>query len=113
MGNDDLFKRRKKERIKRKENIRKLNPSKWLIICEGEKTEPNYFKKAGLNYKYHKNDEEIYFKLCKYGSLENAIEYAQKIFLSKQNQNPSQTESCTTVYNFFLQVEEAIEELNK
>lgn len=28
-----------------------------------------YFKKSGLNYKYKKNDEKIYIKLCTYGSL--------------------------------------------
>lgn len=31
-----------------------------------------YFKKASLDYKYHKNDKEIYNKLCKYGSLDRA-----------------------------------------
>ena len=46
MGSDNLFKRRQDERKNRKENIRKLKSSNWLVVCEGTKTEPNYFKGA-------------------------------------------------------------------
>lgn len=40
MGTDDLFK--KKKALSRKKETRL--PRKILIVCEGEKTEPNYFK---------------------------------------------------------------------
>mgnify|MGYP003571294647 CR=1 FL=1 len=38
--------RHEKERSKRSENTKTLKSSKWLIVCEGTKTEPNYFKQA-------------------------------------------------------------------
>ncbi len=43
MGKDDLFKKRKNKDFKRKEKNRKQKDS-FLIICEGEETEPNYFR---------------------------------------------------------------------
>lgn len=229
MGSDNIFRKRGEERKKRKENIEKLRSSTWLIVCEGEQTEPNYFKgaveeinkdideeyklkvkiegkgmntvslvksvediqneidgykfttvpygkifvvfdkdsfsnelfdkavemcekngyialwsnqaiefwfllhfnliesrmdrtiyatklneyfkKEGLNYKYKKNDEKIYEKLITYGSLENAIKNATKIHSNYSNEKPSKSESCTTVYKFFNEVNERIKEL--
>lgn len=46
MGSDNLHIRRSVERKSRKENILKQRSSNWLIVCEGTKTEPNYFEKA-------------------------------------------------------------------
>lgn len=46
MGSDNLHIRRSAERKSRKENILKQRSSNWLIVCEGTKTEPNYFEKA-------------------------------------------------------------------
>lgn len=229
MGSDNLFNRRKAERQRRKENIKKQKSSTWLIVCEGEQTEPNYFigaineinkniedkyklkvriegkgknttslvkaaediqneidgyktrtipygkifvvfdkdsfsddafdeainmcnnngyiplwsnqaieywfllhfnyidvgmdrkmyatkineyfKKNGLTYKYQKNDKEIYLKLCKYGSKENAIKNAKKIHSKHLQIRPSKAESCTTVYKFFDYINERIDEL--
>jgi hypothetical protein len=42
MGSDDIFKKRKTD-LTRLQKTRKLR--RILIVCEGEKTEPNYFKK--------------------------------------------------------------------
>ena len=70
-----------------------------------------YFKKHGLNYRYTKNDKEIYSKLVKYGSLENAIKNAKKIYLKHLNDTPASSESCTTVYKFFDHVDERLNEL--
>ncbi|NLI58944.1 MAG: RloB domain-containing protein [Clostridium sp.] len=44
MGSDDLFKKRKGAKKKRKESIRERAPYRYLIVCEGGKTEPNYFE---------------------------------------------------------------------
>lgn len=44
MGSDDLHKKRVRERKVRKEAVRDLIPYRILIVCEGEKTEPGYFK---------------------------------------------------------------------
>ena len=46
MGSDNLFNRHREERKKRKESVIKQRSSNWLIVCEGVKTEPNYFKGA-------------------------------------------------------------------
>ena len=229
MGTDNLFYKHNKERIKRKENIKQQKSNTWLVVCEGTKTEPNYFKRAveiinkqldddyklkvefvglgkntvslvksvdniertidkyklktipygkifvvfdkddfdadlfnnaikmceengyiplwsnqaiefwfllhfnyidskidrnlykekleeyfknnGYRYKYKKNDNKIYDKLIKYGSLDNAIKNARKIYNNHINDLPSDAESCTTVYNFFDEVNDRLNEL--
>lgn len=70
-----------------------------------------YFSDSGLKYKYHKNDKDIYDKLCAYGSLEEAIKRAKRIHLNHMNDTPSKSESCTTVYRFFDEVDERLDEL--
>ncbi len=70
-----------------------------------------YFKKAGLIYRYKKNDQEIYQKLCKYGSLENAMKYAKHIHSIHYKDTPASSESCTTVYEFFETINERLNEL--
>lgn len=54
MGSDDLFKKRRGNKKRRIENVRELAPYRYLIVCEGEKTEPNYFEgiKRRINSKY-------------------------------------------------------------
>lgn len=46
MGSDNLHTRRAAEREKRRENTLKQRSSNWLVVCEGKKTEPNYFEEA-------------------------------------------------------------------
>ncbi len=230
MGSDNLFRKRKAIRRARKEEIKKQKPSNWLVVCEGTKTEPNYFKSAideinkklpdnsklkvnvvgcgentlslvktaedlqseydkylnekvvpygkkfvvfdkddfddeqfnravdlckkcnfiplwsnqaiefwfllhfyyidskmnrrqyaekidqyfmdkGLKNKYKKNDPKIYKKLCQYGSVENARKNAEKVFKQNFNGSPAKAESCTTVYKFFDEIDETIDEL--
>lgn len=229
MGNDNFHKRRVEERKARKENTKRQKSSTWLIVCEGTKTEPNYFEKAikeinkkidndeyklkvkiegkgmnttslvkatdlqveidkysssvvpygkifvvfdkddfnekdfdeavkmcedngyiplwsnqalefwfllhfnyicskmnrneyakkineyfkakGLNYKYKKNDDNIYNLLCQYGSLDQARKYAKKISNEHQGHKPSISESCTQVYKFFDEIDERLNEL--
>ena len=222
MGSDDLFNKRREERKIRQINVLKQKSSNWLIVCEGTKTEPNYFKEVinrinklldkenqfrvkivgkgvgtralldttidivsnelipygnvfvvfdkddftkedfdktikicerkgyiplwsnqaiefwfllhfyyidtkmdrklyatkineylnnkGFKYKYQKNDSNFFNILNKYGSLDMAIKNAYKIFKIHQNELPSDSESCTTVYRFF---EEIIKRLNE
>ena len=43
MGSDDLFKKRRKERKKRSHDFRLPKINSYLIVTEGEKTEPLYF----------------------------------------------------------------------
>jgi len=44
MGSDDLFKRQKAGEVKKSDKLRKELKDSILIVCEGEKTEPNYFR---------------------------------------------------------------------
>jgi len=51
---DQLFKKRQGKRKLRKEAIREVSPFRYLIVCEGSKTEPFYFDgiKKLINEKY-------------------------------------------------------------
>jgi hypothetical protein len=44
MGTDNLFWKRKNRSLNRRSGNRGTPPNSFLIVCEGEKTEPNYFK---------------------------------------------------------------------
>ena len=49
MGTDNLFWKRKNKSLKRKSRNRGKPPESFLIVCEGGKTEPNYFKAFKLS----------------------------------------------------------------
>lgn len=49
MGTDDLFKKRREERKRRKYEFRNPRANSFLIVTEGERTEPLYF--AGMKKK--------------------------------------------------------------
>jgi hypothetical protein len=63
MGHDKLFQKRKAV-LTRLQNTRKLR--RILIVCEGEKTEPNYFRKFPAN-------PEIYDGIDVYGTGYNTV----------------------------------------
>ena len=69
--------------LKRKVSIR--NKRKYyLIVCEGEATEPNYFEGLklellGEDFRYEKNSEQMYALLKKHGSQEDAIRNAKRL----------------------------------
>ena len=42
MSKDERNKRNREGRRAKKEKIRDMRSLEWLIVCEGEKTEPNY-----------------------------------------------------------------------
>ena len=44
MGKDDLFKKKRQERKKRKFEYRSPKANSFLIVTEGKRTEPLYFK---------------------------------------------------------------------
>lgn len=50
MGSDCFYKRRVADRKKRKEDVINQKSSKWLVVCEGTKTEKNYFEKAVADF---------------------------------------------------------------
>ena len=79
------YKRRKTSSYRRKADIRKKR-NKILIVCEGEKTEPNYFKKFPLN------EAEIEVKIIGTGYntdslVEKANEIKKRAFKEKEPYN--------------------------
>ena len=46
MGSDDLFKKRRAARKERKYEYKTPKANSFLIVTEGERTEPLYFKKS-------------------------------------------------------------------
>jgi hypothetical protein len=76
VGSDDIFKKRRAERTKRKESIREKNPLKYLIVCEGARTEPLYFEeiKRRIAAKYEAQRVNDYVTLEIEGTGRNTID---------------------------------------
>jgi hypothetical protein len=88
---NERLKRFAREEQKRKKNIR--NKRKYyLIVCEGEATEPNYFEGLkqdlpkgvltpvlGEGFRYEKNSEQMYAWLKEHGSQEDAIRNGKRL----------------------------------
>lgn len=55
LGSDNLFKKRREERKKRKYDYKMVNTNSFLIVTEGKRTEPLYFK--GLQKKIKEKRE--------------------------------------------------------
>lgn len=85
MGFDDLHRKRQGNLRKRKAEIKELKPLRFLIVCEGEKTEPNYFEalRKMLNEKYKKNfitlKVECVDIIGKGRNTESLVEYTKKV----------------------------------
>lgn len=57
MGTDDLFKKAKLAKEKREINKKRIVLDTILILCEGEKTEPNYFN--GIRKDFHLSNIKV------------------------------------------------------
>lgn len=85
MGTDNLFRKRRGIKKRRKENIRERAPYRYLIVCEGGKTEPNYFEgiRKMLDEKHKdKIDVKVRIELDIEGTgrnTEDLLNYAKKI----------------------------------
>ena len=80
MGSDKLFHRRKakqKRDLKRKQ-AKRAPYDKVLIVCEGEKTEPNYFLELRDHYRLHTANIEICSD-CGSAPI-NVVERAKQIY---------------------------------
>lgn len=133
MGFDDLHRKRQGNLRKRKLEIKELEPLRFLIVCEGEKTEPNYFEalRKKLNDKYRKNFVTLkvecvdiigkgrntkslveYTKKIRdnaiigYGNYPRAVKSAKRLEELHEGQTPADSKPMTKVY-------ELIEELKK
>ena len=85
MGFDDLHRKRQGNLRKRKSEIKELEPLRFLIVCEGEKTEPNYLEalRKKLNDKYRKNFVTLRIEcvdiIGRGRNTESLVEYTKKI----------------------------------
>lgn len=86
MGTDDIFKKRKANAIKVKSHKRRLSVrneyEKVLIVCEGEKTEKNYFD--GLKNLFKINLMSVKVITSEYGSAPSSV-VAYALDLYKKN----------------------------
>lgn len=81
MGSDDLHHKRKQRRassLKRK-SARRAVYDRVLVVCEGSKTEPNYFKEIRATYRLSTANIDICGKECDSDPL-SVIKYAIKTF---------------------------------
>ena len=80
MGSEDLAKRRSKERKTRISKEKELRAETWLIVCEGTKTEPNYFKSL-LDYVNTMSTKKIKFKVVGTGrNTESLVDSVEELF---------------------------------
>jgi hypothetical protein len=62
MGTDDLFKKERTERKSRVSKEKEKRAETWLFVCEGTKTEPNYFDSL-MKYANSKSNRKIKYKI--------------------------------------------------
>lgn len=84
MGTDNLFWKRKNRSLKRNSRNRGNPLTSFLIVCEGEKTEPNYFKSFRLS------SAEVQIVGCGHNTkslVEKAIDIRKKAKGENRNYN--------------------------
>jgi len=95
MGGDDLFKKHKSKRLKeyQRKNASRQPYERILIVCEGEKTEPIYFKSLCDHLGLHTANIEITGNCG--SSPKNVFEKGKEIFeKAKKEQNPFDRVYC-------------------
>ena len=89
MGTDELFHKRRIRREREFDRLRKIRSSNEvvLIICEGEKTEPNYFK--GLRAILRLNKENVVIHDRRSGSdPQSLVNSAEEEYLKDLKRDP-------------------------
>lgn len=125
MGSDDLFKKRREERKKRKHEYRPVNTNSFLIVTEGERTEPLYFKGIQKKIKEKRNGRidvienpiiDIYGEGCSTGKLIEVTEQIVKdakrrmsAFVEKRDV-PSRFDPGTTVFKLVEELKGYLDE---
>lgn len=80
MGTDNLFHRLNQERRKRVSKEMKTRAEKWLIVCEGKETEPNYFQSL-IEYANSISDKKIKCRIKGLGrNTESLVTSIDKFF---------------------------------
>ncbi|HWR57766.1 MAG TPA: RloB family protein [Thermodesulfovibrionales bacterium] len=89
MGTDDLFHKKRIRREREFERLRKIRASHdvVLIICEGEKTEPNYFKGLRAALRLNKENIVIHDRRCGSDPL-SLVNSAEEEYLRELKRDP-------------------------
>lgn len=74
---EQLFKRQRLAVSREKRNIQKNRSQRWLFVCEGSKTEPNYIK--SLIAYYNKISEEADIKVDAVGDGRNTVSLVKSV----------------------------------
>ena len=100
MGTDNLLNRRKNERQKRLSKERKLREETWLIVCEGTKTEPNYF--SSLINEINKKGQINKAELKTFITLLNPVTSRDSAILSITDNFLTAIKSSSVRYSLYL-----------
>ncbi len=89
MGTDDLFHKKRIRREKELDRKRKFRSSHdlSLIICEGTKTEPNYFKGVRTGLRLNRESIVIHEK-CRGNDPLNLVKSAEEEFIKERKRDP-------------------------
>lgn len=87
MGSDNLFHKRKAKKIGDLARVKaRIAPyERILIVCEGEKTEPNYFKEIRKHYELSMTNIEISGESG--SSPKTVVNFAKDLFKKSQNES--------------------------
>lgn len=99
MGVDNQAKNRQSRKLERKQNTRKSH-DRILIVSEGEKTEPNYFKE--IRNKYRLKTAHVGIEPSGYGTEPMQItQYAENLFKQGDSHKKIKPQSFEQVYIVF------------
>lgn len=80
MGRDNSPKERQRKQLERKQN-RRASYDRMLIVSEGSRTEPNYFKEIRAEYRLHSANVEVQPGVLGTEPIQ-VVEYARELFES-------------------------------
>jgi hypothetical protein len=99
MGHDDIHKFRKAGRRERVAQEKALKARQWLIVCEGAKTEPNYFRGLIDYFRKDKGGSDIFNNILKGGgNVRMAIANAKNLDDKYRNERYADHNPRTKVF---------------
>jgi hypothetical protein len=99
MGRDNHPKERQARQLERKLN-RRASYDRILIVCEGSKTEPNYFEEIRISYRLQTANVEITHSLLGTEPIQ-IVQYAEQLFLNGDAVKGIKPRSFEKVYVVF------------
>ena len=99
MGRDNQPKARQLARLQHKE-ARRASYERILIVCEGSKTEPQYFEEICAAYHLHSANVQVYPSLLGTAPIQ-VVEYARQLFVRGDLHKGIRPRSFDQVYAVF------------